>query len=91
MEIDARPSALQQALGPQLLTAIREAAGASSAASTTGGEEDEGAGAGAVEVVGVGVGMKASTPYGDGRVVGVARGDIWCVGRGLDWVYSLFF
>lgn len=88
MEIDARPSALQQALGPQLLRAIREAGGPSSAASTTGGGGKEGAepGSGAVEVVGVGVGMKASTPYGDGRVVGVARGDIWCVGRGLDWV-----
>jgi hypothetical protein len=56
VEIDARPSALQRALGPQLLSAVE------------GG------------LVRVGVGMKASTPYGEGRVVGVARGDVWCVG-----------
>lgn len=58
VEIDARPSALRAALGPQLLAAIQE------------GEEGGGL---------IGVGMKASTPYGEGRVVGVARGDIWCV------------
>ena len=54
VEIDARPSALRRALGPQLLAAV----------------EGEGEGP-------VGVGMKASTPYGEGRVVGVARGDVW--------------